>query len=292
MVSDQEWFKKASKGKVSINSVTIYRALSFEIVQKVAQNITINEIINWIKSKTIETFKQKYGKIPEMGALNNAAGRWNEFLATSLISEIVLEMNQEIGKTITIFSLPNSQIQKENSDEVSSKFLSLFCNDDFATGNPLENLAPFKEQIFFPSPDYIIAVLEGDEISKSVESLLQKQARDPESLELYNSLKGKLHIAQVKAVVSLKTTNRPDRRYQPLFEAAMIKAMSYAVQQKWQYYMVVSELSPADKTIFNKAITPHGIAIKQNSKMVDCTYLYTRKEDLKPLIEAAIKENN
>jgi len=54
------------------------------------------------------------------------------------------------------------------------------------------------------------------------------------SLALYNFLKGKLQLEQVKAAASLKSSNRPDRRYQPLFEAAMIKAMGYVLHQNWQ----------------------------------------------------------
>ena len=103
-------------------------------------------------------------------------------------------------------------------------------------------------------------------------------------------MKGKLYIEEVRAVASLKTSNRPDRRYQPLFEAAMIKSMDHIFKQNWRYYMVASDLSNADITIFNTAIAPHGLALQQNFKLVDGTYLYNRKEDLVPLIEAAIRE--
>jgi len=53
--------------------------------------------------------------------------------------------------------------------------------------------------------------------------------------------------------------------------------------------MVASTLTPADETIFSKAIAPHGIALEQNFKLVDETYLYNKKEDLVSLIESAIK---
>jgi hypothetical protein len=53
--------------------------------------------------------------------------------------------------------------------------------------------------------------------------------------------------------------------------------------------MVASELSSADRTIFNTAIAPHSIATQQNFKLVDQTYLYNRKEDLISLVEAAIQ---
>ncbi len=102
-------------------------------------------------------------------------------------------------------------------------------------------------------------------------------------------MKGKLYIKEVRAAASLKTSNRPDCRYQPLFEAAMIKSMDYVLKQSWRYYMVASDLSSADKTVFNTAIAPHGVALQQNFKLVDGTYLYSKKKDLIPLIEAAIR---
>jgi hypothetical protein len=54
--------------------------------------------------------------------------------------------------------------------------------------------------------------------------------------------------------------------------------------------MVASKLTPADRTIFTTAVAPHGMAIEQNSKLVDGTYLYTRKKDLIPLVKSAIRQ--
>jgi hypothetical protein len=68
----------------------------------------------------------------------------------------------------------------------------------------------------------------------------------------------------------------------------VIKVMGYVLHQNWQYYMVASELTSADRTIFTTAVAPHSIALEQNFKLVDCTYLYARKTDLIPLVEAAI----
>lgn len=227
---------------------------------------------------------------PQVGALNNATGRWNELIATSLLSEIVFDINQDTEACIAVFSLPNSRVQTEGADEASSKFLNLFSNNEFATEYALAKIKPFKDNIFLSSPDYIIAVLQNKENSAFVQPLLEQQARDPDSLAMYKFIKGKLRIEEVKAAISLKTSNRPDRRYQPLFEAAMIKAMGHVLQQSWQYYMVASELTSADRTIFNTAIAPHGVALEQNFKLVDGTYPYTRKADLVPLVAAAIKQ--
>ncbi|WP_017653610.1 Cfr10I/Bse634I family restriction endonuclease [Fortiea contorta] len=290
MPNDTEWFTETSNGKFRINSRAIYRNLSSEIVTKLDQNLSVSEILDSIRTETSKAFREKYLQNPQVGALNKATGGWNELIATSLLSEIVLNINQQNGMCVVAFCMPNSKPQIEGADESYSNFFNLFSKNEFTNeNNALAKIIPFKDNIFMPSPDYIIAVINNKINSKIVNSLLEKQARDPDSLALYNFLKGKLHIEEVKAAVSLKTSNRPDRRYQPLFEAAMIKAMGYVLQQRWRYYMVVSELTPTDRTIFTTAIAPHGVALEQNFNLVDGTYLYYRKADLVPLVLAAIQ---
>lgn len=131
MVSSSDWFTKGTDGKSKINSIAIYKSLSSEIVSKIEQDLSVTEVINWIKSKTREAFISEYAKYPEGGAINNALGRWNEFIATSLLSEIVIDVNQKDDICVAVFSLPNSQVQKEGVDEASSKFLSLFRSKEF-----------------------------------------------------------------------------------------------------------------------------------------------------------------
>jgi hypothetical protein len=290
MVNNSEWFTEGTQGKFQINSTAIYRDLSIEIVKRLDRDDSVKDITKWIEEKTKEAFSGISGKNPEVGALNNAKGRWNEFIATSLLSEILLEINKDNDACSAVFSLPNSQSQKEGAEEAYSKFISLFKSSEFAPKQPLAKLAPFKDYIFMPSPDYIIVVLGKSDVATSIHPLLKKQVKNPESLALYKFFKGKLQLEQVKAAASLKTSNRPDRRYQPLFEAAMIKAMGYVLHQNWQYYMVASELTSADRTIFTTAVAPHSIALEQNFKLVDGTYLYARKTDLKPLVESAITQ--
>jgi hypothetical protein len=288
MFNDEQWFSKKASNRIQINSIIIYNDLSPEILKKLGNNLPVPEIVNWIKDTTKEAFLKKYNKIPEVGSLNNAIGRWNEFIATTLLSEIVFDLNQKNKKCIAVFSLPNSQLDSQSGDEISSKFLSLFSNENINKSK----ISPFKEQILLPSSDYIIAEMineDKEDKFELIQQLLKKQAKNPDILEIYHFFQKKLQLEQVKATVSLKTSNRSDRRYQPLFEAAIIKAIGYTLQQNWRYYMVASTLTPADETIFSKAIAPHGIALGQNFKLVDGTYLYNKKEDLVSLIESAIK---
>ncbi|BAY31449.1 hypothetical protein NIES2107_33080 [Nostoc carneum NIES-2107] len=289
MPNTTEWFTETVDGKFRINSRTIYKTLSSEIVNKLEKNFSVSEILDWLRNETSKAFQEKYLQSPQVGALNKAIGGWNELIATSLLSEIVLDINQRTGVCIATFAMPNSRLQIEGIDDAYSNFLNLFNKNNFSNINhALSRIQPFKGKIFMPSPDYIITIINSEVNATIVNSLLHQQAKDPYSLGLFNFLKGKLAIEEVKAAVSLKTSNRPDRRYQPLFEAAMIKAMGYVLQQDWKYFMVVSDLTPADRTIFSTAISPHGVALEQNYNLVDGTYPYARKADLLPLISSAI----
>jgi hypothetical protein len=209
MVNNTEWFTERTPGKIQINSTAIYRHLSLEVVERLDRDDSVNEIIKWIINKTREAFKSIYKKYLEGGVLNNATGRWNEFIATSWLSEIVWEINEENDACSAVFSLPNSQSQKEGAEEASSKFISLFKSSEFAPGQPLAKLVPFKDYIFMPSPDYIIVVLGKSDVAASINPLLEQQVKNPDILALYNFLKGKLQLEQVKAAASLKTSNRP-----------------------------------------------------------------------------------
>jgi hypothetical protein len=90
MVNSTNWFTKGKKGKVQINSIAIYRDLSSEVVKQLDNNVSVSEIIGWIKRQTIQAFESSYSKIPKDGALNNSVGRWNELIATSLFSKLRL----------------------------------------------------------------------------------------------------------------------------------------------------------------------------------------------------------
>ena len=120
---------------------------------------------------------------------------------------------------------------------------------------------------------------------------IELQAQQPEYLgvEIYDLLKGKLKAREVKAVISVKVWNRPDRRYQALYETAMIKAISYRSGQIWKYYMITAEnLSNSDKRIFSQGIPPHGIALNKDFKSVDNMCSDYNYQDLINLVKDAI----
>ena len=292
MMDSSNWFT-SSKDAFRVNSTVVYEALYPEILEKIEQDLPVGQIISWIRQKTRTAFVANFGVEPTTGALNNSCGRWNEFIATSFLCEIAVEMYQRNEECLAVFSLENSTIlTAKGSGEItniSARFLQLFAPSEFLPDTALAAVENIRQKIFFPSPDYMIALLDPDNpLISSLQSLMRNQARRPGSLEIYKCIRGTLKARELKAVVSLKTSNRPDRRYQPAFEAAMIKSISYATQQDWKYYMVVSESSPADQLLFENAISPHSIALGEAKKLVDGVYFYQRKSDLLDLIRSIL----
>lgn len=287
MVNKDLWFGDGKKGKIQINSIVIYKDLYPEIRQKLNHNRkSAPEIVSWIESQTISAFQKEYNKNPTKGALNNALGRWNEFIVTTLFSEIALEINQNRLFPIVIFSLPNSRIQAIREQQTYSRFISLLKEE--SNSSSFKVLKSLQDKIFFPSPDYILVQIKNKNLLKNIQTLLEKQAKEPNCLDFYSLLESNLNPSEIKAIFSLKTSNRPDRRYQPLFEAATIKAIAYLLKQDWKYYMIVSNLPEGDRIVFDRAISPHGIAMQKNIKLVDGAYLYNRKNDLQNLIINAL----
>jgi Cfr10I/Bse634I restriction endonuclease len=287
MTYSSGWFTSTEQ-KFKINSKVVYSDLYPEILEKIEQDLPVSQIISWIRQQTIAASIDQLRREPTTGALNNSCGRWNEFIATSFLCEIAVDLYQQNQQCLALLSLENSTVMPPKAGEtvkISSRFLQLFAATEFLPEQPLAVIENIRQRIFFPSPDYIVALIDTDNpLIDSLQSLMQVQARNPSSLELYKLLRGTLKAHELKAVISLKTSNRPDRRYQPAFEAAMINSISHAAKQDWKYFMVVSEVTPADRFLFENAISPHSVALGEDKKLVDGVHSYRRKSDLVSLI--------
>lgn len=291
-MSRESWFSQKSQ----IYSIEVYKTLYPEIKDKIQENISVFDILEWIENEVKAAFQKQYNKLPKPGAINNCRGRWNEFIITSFLAQISIDLHSSRQLRFVPFQLPNSTQSNPKTEttelpEAASKFLEIFKQEEFQEDQDLHNISTFKNKIFFSSPDYILSVINNEQVFHEVELLLKGQAEEAAYLgtEVYNLLRGKLSAKEVKAVASVKISNRPDRRYQALYETAMIKAIAYASNQSWKYYMITAEeSSPSDLIIFTQGIAPHGIALNQELKSVDQVYSCSNKQDLVPVVEDAL----
>lgn len=281
-----EWVSR-EEGKLAINGVEAYRDLHDDVLAMLDANESVGEVVGFLEESVREFSQDEYGRVPSSGAFGNVRGMWTEFVAAGLLADILLEKVEGKEKTATILTLPSSRINKSKSGEIKKpKFLALFREDEFASGG-LKRLDPLKGKVFLPSPDFVIVTPSEIPDGTDVRSALENIQEDPSSTELYDALSGKLRAEDVKAAVSLKASNRPDRRYQPSFEAAMIKAISHLTGQSWKYFMVSTESTPSDKILFDNVAAPHKIALGSDEKLVDKHFEFSRK-NLEEMLEEAL----
>ncbi len=294
MTSDLGWFSKVRR-RGKIRSIEIYKSLYSQIQDRLNNNVPVVDILNWMDNKVTEHFYNRFQKVPTQGAMSNCKGRWNELIATEFFSQISLDFFSKTNQFVIIFRLPSSQSSNSKQDAATvSRFLNLFQISEFDREQALYNISEFKDKIFFSSPDYAVSIIEDRQLFENIEPCLRVKTRKPADLdvdiyEIYGLLKGQLKASEIKAVASIKVSNRPDRRYQALYETAMIKAIGYTSNQNWKYYMITAEeSSQSDQRIFTQGIAPHGIAVNQYLQNVDHVYSGYTKKDLVNLVEDAI----
>ncbi|QCS48281.1 hypothetical protein FEK30_01870 [Picosynechococcus sp. PCC 11901] len=277
---EKEWFTKSG----GIQGKEVYKDLAEKIIQLLDQESNIIDVINWMKQEVCEKYKKNSSKKLTDGALNNCSGAWNEYIAASYLTHFCLKFNESSkDKIIVITNLPPTRIKNGET----ATFLKLFQSEEFEAGKPLSMLNDIRNRIFFPSPDLVVlSVNEHFYTSFDIDSLLKKQEKAPYESSLYKKIEGTIQSSNVRSIASLKTSYRPDRRYQPLFETAMLKAITYGLEQNWRYYMIASKVSKSDEILFENLISPHGIVLKYldikntQSRFVDNTYIYSDKKSL------------
>ncbi|MEB3341334.1 Cfr10I/Bse634I family restriction endonuclease [Okeania sp.] len=212
---NDSWFSiitRQGEEKIQINSTEIYQTLYIEIKQKLALDVSVVQILEWMVNKVVvayENHQKKYQtKITRLttGVLNNSKGRWHEFIITGLFAEVAIDFYLKHQVSLIIFRLPNSR------DETKPEYLKLFDHQKFQINYPLENIEKIKERIFFSSPDYLISVIENEELFHLIQPYIKLQAKQPEYLgvEIYDLLKGKLKSREVKGFISVKVI-KPSR---------------------------------------------------------------------------------
>ena len=103
------------------------------------------------------------------------------------------------------------------------------------------------------TPDFV--VISRDIIRDSSSSNILQNPSPPlkEINELYKVIKNKCLPHQVKGFISLKTSNRPDRRYQILLEANVTKFASGHIHDRSPRlrYDIIGESNSSDREVFS-----------------------------------------
>jgi hypothetical protein len=112
-----------------------------------------------------------------------------------------------------------------------------------------------EEPIFIrcSTPDFVIISRNIIQYLSSVSNILQNSSPSLKDInELYKVIKNKCLPQEVKGFISLKTSNRPDRRYQILLEANVTKFASKYIHNTGHRlrYDVIGESNSSDRNVF------------------------------------------
>jgi Cfr10I/Bse634I restriction endonuclease len=223
--------------KTSINKYEefdkIYHTLNLE-----SNEFDLVEIVDRIENEVIK----KYSKPLTQGSRNNCRGTWHELA-------FIMEAHRSI-----LQSTENLYLVKMGS-ETSIKFWEIYQKESRQKYDLLLNMFKKREEQIFircSTPDFVVISRDIIQDSSSYNILQNPSPPLKEINELYKVIKNKCLPHQVKGFISLKTSNRPDRRYQILLEANVTKFASRYIHEREHRlrYDVFGESNPSDRQVF------------------------------------------
>jgi hypothetical protein len=228
----------------------------YPYIEKVYGNYPVMEIINLLKEAAQMGGKRKYGMSPTEDSLNNCGGRWYEILFLDQAVSALNKIYERYNRKFQIFKLPSAQ--------GSMVFHNIFKN-------------PFREEISqlglqTSNPDFIIT--EVNRLRNYYETTdwesSRGKARIKNLLTLFRErgYYGQLGIDEIKVILSVKTSTRPDRRYQHMHEANILKAIFRRFNRECSYVVIATEVKEKDREIF---LSPSIMSIVDPSSLVKPT---------------------
>lgn len=286
-----------------------------------------SEIVKTLDERTKAVYtacRRKHGykklKIPSSQSLGNCHGLWTEYLFDAISWNTLSEFNKhsKSGKYYIYVKLPNRKDTDKASDSASVFWTNLLGEeasnriqvkkdmlDESATRKAREKITVKLES---SNPDAVILCLNSSDCSglldptKAIDNLSLKTQEELDSI--FEKCKGKVvDASQIISFLSVKTSTRPDRRYQFILEGNSTKGLyaiacdpdndlKYGALMKNRFFaFTLQEKKDADHTaldglimfasLFNEAVGP-AYAI---DKLYDCSALSDVAEKIQEIID-------
>jgi len=220
--------------------VRAYEAF-LSIYPSIPHETPLDQIAERIRQRVIQEALNYYNKTPSGGSLNNCKGHWNEF--SYLYSAHSSILNQREDLYIVKMGNENSikfwQLYKPNARTRFTDFLETLKQRDLV--------------MRCSTPDFVL-------VRRSViaESIPHSQELFGEALfdglkNLYKKLIDKCEPEDVISFISVKTSNRPDRRYQILYEANITKLASKYIHSELHplQFHAIGTSNESDSEVFS-----------------------------------------
>lgn len=206
----KKFTQKTSNGKVAINS---YALFSF-FTEKIHNTYDILDVLDAFAKVAVASSKLNFKTSPHTGSINNCNGRWFELIFFKEFNELVESYNNKHPNKCEICKLPSATGK--------TKFYKLFIKEQ---QDELKKINPSTS-----NPDFLILKDLDDNIFPTELNFIEKF----QCLDYF----GKIDMKNVDTILSIKTSARPDRRYQQVYEANLIKALFLKFDKSVNFFTI------------------------------------------------------
>jgi hypothetical protein len=187
------------------------------------------------------------------GGLRNVRGEWLEYILGVIFWNTVAESR---FRDTAIVRLPNA---------AQLRFHDLY--EPQARGYLVELFDSLREhdiQLIMSNPDFICVSGLPDALVEKLRTPLTMGEASVAILQMaYENIRGHCHAGSIPFAVTVKSSVRPDRRYQIVHEANVVKALVLHLASRfWRrdlyiafYAMVASRVSSSDREVFRNPAT-------------------------------------
>lgn len=222
--SDLESFTELRGGKVAIKSFDLFKHFESSIGENYSFSEMLDALSNIARDSAVTNLKMD----PTDGSLNNSRGRWFELLLFNEFDRILSKRTD----------LNNIGIHRLPSATADRPFCHMFIDHQ---RNELDKINPSTS-----NPDFVVVKTTGNQRTLFSSSSIINKFQDL-------SFIGNINMDDVISFISIKTSARPDRRYQQIYEANLIKALFYRFDKVINFISINMEHTVRNEEVYSSS---------------------------------------
>lgn len=271
------------------------RALECAYLSRLAQG-NLLELLNTIEERSQEAANSLFGKKISGGAINNSRGAWLESILGSIFWNVVATLPKT--QDCCLIKLPNA---------TGFNLVNLFEPDaKYAIESGLfRTLEQQNIQMNMSIPDFLFINQLPEEVSVNYRTTIEDLTVTSQDImsQAYQQVLNQCRYDSLKFAISVKSSLRPDRRYQVVHEGNTVKALIGHLQVRfWDtsfqtkfYIMCAGRVSDQDRNIMRSPATHsitdvHAQVIPAIDEIFEVHSTYEVEDLVKRLIEDNLDE--
>ena len=205
------------------------------------------------------------------GGFNNVRGDWLEQILAVIFAN--LTATGEYGNTV-ITRLPNTGTMPYQ--ELFGPTARAYLTDLY------DSLEEHHISMTMSNPDFVCVTNLSDEVFAAIRGPFTLKVTDIETLwDAYKSIQGRCDPFHIPFVLTVKTSVRPDRRYQIVHEANIVKALAaHLASRYWKrdlyipfYALIAGPVSDSDRKVLRNPVTHTLVQVSWDpAPVVDSVY--------------------